>query len=286
MANVVVNEKKNEVAKKMTVSQALASNAIKQLGTDLHLTDAQKMKASSSALSLSQNDKLKNCDGLSLVRFCFETARYNFGRDDCVYPVPYGDKIQAQVSYKGFRELALRAGYKEVDCSEVYDCDRVYRDRETGQIRVEFEEDVTKMEKAKLIGFYAYAVDSDGTMTTLYWSILKCQEHGKKYSKSYGGLWTTEFNKMAKKTVIKQLCSVLRSTDLLESARKMDQIVYGKDGEENDYLDNPLNVKKTNKVNNKLVRENVIEVKEETGEVVAETPVEEMTDPLTDLFGE
>ena len=46
---------------------------------------------------------------------------------------------------------------------------------------------------------------------------------------------------MAKKTVLKQLLGQLPTTPDIQAAIKQDQIVYGGDGEENTYKDNPYN---------------------------------------------
>ena len=252
----------NRITEKPKMSAVLGSNAIKELCNSLSLTDEQINRAKSSALELSTNPNLASCDPFSLVKFCFETARYNFSRNDCIYPVPYKDKVQAQMGYKGFRELCLRSGaYDDINCSEVYKCDKVFRDTETGKVKVVFNENIESLE-GEPIGFYAYAIDKEGkVVNSLYWSKEKCIEHGKYYSKSYDKIWGgREFSKMAKKTVLKQLCSDLKTTPELETAIKMDQIVFGKNGEENDYLDIP-NIRSTN--NKAQVQNSIIENEEE-----------------------
>lgn len=235
--------------KQPKMSAVLASDAIKELCNSLSLSDEQVNRAKSSALELYSSKALKDCDPFSLVKFCFETARYNFSRNDCIYPVPYKDnktgvtKVQAQMGYKGFRELCLRSNsYNEINCSEVYDCDKVYRDADTGKIKVDFNNNVEALDSAKLVGFFAYATDTNGKLVNyLYWSKEKCLEHGKKYSKSFSrddSLWKgIEFEKMAKKTVLKQLCNELKTTPDLERAIKLDQLVLGSKGEADEYLD-------------------------------------------------
>lgn len=269
MANELANKPKNNVEKKNDNTQAkpkmsevLATNSIKELTTSLSLTSEQINRAKSAAFELSTKPELSNCDPYSLVKFCFETARYNFSRTDCIYPVPYGGKVQAQMGYKGFRELCLRSNtYRDINCSEVYDCDKVYRDRETGQIKVIFEEDVARISAANVIGYYAFAIDNDGALTnSLYWSKEKCIEHAKRFSKSYNSstsIWKEHFEKMAKKTVIKQLCGELKTTPDLEKAIKMDQLVFGKYGEKDEYLDRPSvnSFESKTEVKNTLVEE-------------------------------
>lgn len=237
----------NEITtkKQPTMSVILASNSIAELGKSLCLSEKQLMKARSSALALSSDPKLSKCDPYSLVKYCFEIARYNFSRDDCAYPVPYGNKVQAQIGYKGFRELAMESQkYDEISCSEVYSCDKVIRDRETGQLKVEFNEDYLATATSTLIGFFAYARTKEGRISnSLFWTKEQCEKHGKRYSKTYNSVWGDKefgFVKMAKKTVIKQLCQELDQTPQLQEAIKQDQIVFGGNGENDKYLDNPL----------------------------------------------
>lgn len=229
----------------LTMTQVLANKNIVSLAETLHLTEEQKAKAASSALELSSNAALYKCDKFSLAKFCFETARYNFSRPDCIYPVPYDKYVQAQLGYRGYKELAMRSGlYKEIDSVEVLECDKLHRDRATGRISVEFEEDVNKTLDAKVVGFYAYAITKDGEFAgSVYWTNEKCIAHGKQYSKSYNSIWgnTSTFSKMALKTVLKQLLSKLPTTPEIQAAIKQDQIVYGGEGEEDKYRDNPYN---------------------------------------------
>ena len=252
--------------KKMTVSQAMASNGVKALQQNLQLTPEQIMKANSAALTLASNPALRNCDGLSIVKYCLEIARYDFSRDDCVYPVAYGNTLQAEIGYKGFRELALKSGeYYDINATKVYDCDKIKRDRFTGKIRVEFEEDYTKTTNAKAIGYYAYALDKDTkeVCNSVFWTKEQCANHGKTYSKTYNSLWGRNdysFDKMGLKTVIKQLTNELKTTPALEKAKKLDGYVYGEG-----YADNPLSKQKVVSEVDEIV-DNAIN--EDTGEVI------------------
>lgn len=227
----------------LTMTQVLNNKNIVCLGDSLHLTEAQKAQAASTALQLSSDAKLCTCDKFSLAKFCFETARYNFSRPDCIYPVPYGKYIQAQLGYRGYKELAMRSKlYKEIDAVEVLECDTLKRNRLTGQISVEFEEDVNKTIDSKVVGYYAYAINTDGELCgSLYWTIAQCEAHGRKYSKTYDSVWGKNLPVMAKKTVLKQLLGKLPTTPDIQAAIKQDQIVYGGDGEEDTYKDNPYN---------------------------------------------
>lgn len=238
----------NELAnKKPTMSAILASNGIKELANSLSLTPKQINKAKGAALALSSNPNLSKCDPFSLVKYCYEIARYDFLRDDCVYPVPYYDshtgstKVQAQIGFRGFRELAYRSGfYSEINASVVYSDDKVRRDRETGEIVVEFSESPEAMEGA-VVGYFAFAKDKQGKLiSSVYMSKAKMDKHRDTYSKSKSGPWTTSYEKMALKTVIKQLCGQISTSPLLNDAIKLDQSVIGGKDETDKYLDNPI----------------------------------------------
>lgn len=239
----------NELAnKKPTMSAILASNGIKELANSLSLTPKQINKAKSAALALSSSPALSKCDPFSLVKYCFETARYDFGRDDCIYPVPYYDsktgttKVQAQMGVRGLKEIAYRSGlYQEINASTVYEADKVTRDRETGEIAISFSDDPSAMDGA-MTGFFAFAKDKEGkVISTVYMSKKKMDEHRDRYSKSKStGPWATSYEKMALKTVIKQLCGQISTSPLMEEAIKLDQSVLGGKGEADKYLDNPI----------------------------------------------
>lgn len=233
----------NNEEKRYSMTTVLGSKTITTLMESLHLTEKQKLQATTTALELSTSSTLYKCDQISLAKYCLHSVRYGFTRPDCIYPVPYNNYVQAQLGYRGYKELAMRSGlYKQIDATEVLECDKLKRNRITGSITVEFEEDVNKTLDSKVIGYYAYAVDKNGELIgSLYWSKEKCEQHGKQYSQSYNSVWGKSFSKMALKTVMKQLLGQLPSTPEIQDAIKQDQIVYGGENEEDTYKDNPYN---------------------------------------------
>lgn len=254
----------NEIEKKQpTVSSLISNNtAIKQLSADLQLTPQQLQKANSRAITLSTDPKLSKCDPYSLIKFCYETARYNFTRDEAIYPVPYGNKVQAQLGYKGLAELAYRSGkYNRIDAEIVYECDKVFRDKYTGVISVEFNPDYDAKLKSKPIGYFAFALNKHNELVnSAFMSSAEMEQHAGTYSQAYraktsNSFWNNknDYDKMAKKTVMKVMCRNLDMSDSSELALALqrDQIVYGRSGEADTYADNPRQPSE-NKVQNKL----------------------------------
>lgn len=232
------------VQKKQSIMGLIASNGVKALAQDLHLSNRQIEKANSSVLDLSQRDNLKSCNPASLVRYVYTIARYDFSRDDCCYPVPYGSTVQAQISYQGYRELAMRTGrYSKIDVVEVYDYDDIETSK-YGEPIVNFNKNYLARKQAKVIGYYAYCLDkSEKLIKSVFWTKEECEKHGRKYSKAYDSIWGKEetFAKMAKKTVLKQLLKDVDTSELLNDT-KIDQMVMSSDfKKENTYADNPIN---------------------------------------------
>lgn len=160
------------------------------------------------------------------------------------YIVPYRSKNgmqgQFQMGYKGFNQLAMRTGqYKTINVSAVYEGQIKSIDPFTGDIeRGEKESD-------KIIGYVAYFKMINGFEKYLYMTAEELEAHGKKYSQAYRSgkdcLWKSNFDSMAKKTVLKLLISKygIMSIEMLgmDKALQADQAVIGKNNTY-DYVDN------------------------------------------------
>lgn len=162
------------------------------------------------------------------------------------YIIPYKNRghmeAQFQMGWKGFVQLAMRTGqYKTINAGPVYDGQIEDIDFITGEI-------VRGRKKSDtVIGYVAYFQLVNGFSKTLYMSKEDCMKHAQEFSKSYkygGGVWKTNFDAMATKTVLKQLISKygIMSIDMqgeaLATAIESDQAIIGEDGRPR-YADNP-----------------------------------------------
>lgn len=162
--------------------------------------------------------------------------------------VPYkkgeiGYRCQFQVGYKGLIQLALASGaYSRVNVSDVKEGELTNHDRLTGEFDFDWEMDEIAREKLKTIGYVAFFRLNNGFEKMLYMTNEQLYTHAKKFSKSFSGkypkksLWYTDFESMAKKTVLKLLLSKFGPVSpKLSMAIRDDQKVDGK------YVDNPSN---------------------------------------------
>ena len=143
------------------------------------------------------------------------------------YIVPYGGKAQFQIGYKGLVQLAMRSGqYKTINVSEVYEGEIKNVNRFTGEY--EFGDKTSD----KVIGYMAYFKLINGFEKYFYMTKEEAERHGKKYSQTFKrgtGLWSTEFDTMSKKTVLKMLLSKFGILSIeMQRAVEFDQsIVHG-----------------------------------------------------------
>ena len=122
------------------------------------------------------------------------------------YFVPYKGQCQFQIGYKGLIELAERSGvFKNIIDEAVYEGQLVRKNKFTGEYV--FDEDAKKSDK--IIGYMARFDLTNGFSKTIYWSKEEVEAHAKKfsqaYSKGYSTPWKTDYDAMARKTVLKSL---------------------------------------------------------------------------------
>lgn len=175
------------------------------------------------------------------------------------YIVPYNQRYQDgngnwqskqvaqfQLGYKGYIQLAQRSGqFKTLSSTPIYEGQIVEQNPLTG-----YTFDFTKKASTKVIGYAAYFELINGFSKMLFMSIEDVQSHGAKYSKSFknaNGLWNTDFDAMANKTVLKLLLSKFAplSVDMQRAIITDQSTVKNADTLEVEYVDNePVEVDK------------------------------------------
>lgn len=164
----------------------------------------------SSVLDLYSSDGyLAKCNAADVMTECMKAAALKLPISKSLgfaYVVPYGNKPQFQVGYKGMIQLAQRTGqYKYINADMVYEGETVKNDRITGMVQIDGEP-----KSDKVIGYFAYFQLLNGFEKCVYWTREKVLSHAQRYSKSYsqnGSAWQTNFDAMALKTVLRNILS-------------------------------------------------------------------------------
>ena len=225
---------------------------------------------------VSASPQLKACDANSIMAASFVAASFDLPIDSNLgfaALVPYKkrfknpqtkeweskDLAQFQMMYKGFVQLAIRTGqYEKMNCSEVYEDEILSYNPITGEC--EFVTDFSQThqrengETDKIVGYYGWFRLGTGFTKELYMSKNEVLNHAKKYSQSYrndlnynnqNSNWSTNFDAMAKKTVIKLLLSKWGILSIeMQRAITDDQKTFDEDGNE-EFGDNQPDVIET-----------------------------------------
>jgi recombination protein RecT len=199
----------------------------------------------SSIVQLGQSWQLQDCQPHTVVGAAMIAASLGLPIHPSLgfaWIIPYKDIATFQIGYKGFVQLANRSGqYKRLNVTEVYDGELLKYDRVKGDCIL----DETKRKKdAKVIGYVAYFELINGHEHALYWPLKQVEEHAARFSQAYRSKkkdspWFTDFDAMAKKTVLKSLLTHWGplSTEM-QAATVRDQS-YETDSGEIIYPDNP-----------------------------------------------
>lgn len=242
----------NQLQSKPKFSLAIQSDGYKKLINNT-LGDPKRASKFIAAISsaVATNASLQQCDAGSILSGALLGEALNLSPSPQLgqyYLVPFKDKAQFQLGYKGYIQLAIRSGqYKDIDVIEVREGEYKGRNKITGKHQFEFIEDEVERVNKEIIGYMAYFEYLNGFYKNLYWSKEKMQKHALEYSQAYASdvkkntnysFWSKDFNGMAFKTMLRQLISKwgIMSIDMQEALTK-DMSVVKEDGTY-DYIDN------------------------------------------------
>lgn len=217
--------------------------------------------------ALVANDaNLQGCSPMSIIYAGIKATALDFALDNNLgfaYVIPYNNKkkmkgddgvtreivvkeAQLQWGYRAFIQLAIRSGqFRAINVTDIREGEIKSRDLLTGQMV--FDEAPNRLE-LPVIGYAAYFALTNGFSKTLYMSVEELDRHALTYSKTYGSKyegtrnsskWTTDFDAMARKTVLKLLLSKFAPLSVqMQEAVRTDQAVFDDNGRQ-EYSDAP-----------------------------------------------
>lgn len=252
----------NKLAKKNngTVGQATLKSMINDERTKNKFKEMLGNKAAGFLTSLMNttngNAQLQQADPNSILKAGAIAATLDLPIDPNLgfaYIVPYNNKgkneAQFQMGYKGFVQLAIRTGqYKRINVTELYEGQFESYDPITDELKYNLNNRLSD----EITHYVAYFQTINGFEKYNVMSREEIENHAKKFSKTYsykGSSWQTNFNTMAKKTVLKLLLSKFGILSIeMQTAQKADQAVireFDKNNIEVEYVDNENNINDT-----------------------------------------
>lgn len=187
--------------------------------------------------ALSATPELNNCTKESFLGAMMTSAQLGLEPNSPLghcYLIPYNNRkkgvteCQFQLGYKGLIDLAYRSGVKSIQVHEVYEEDTF--ECEYG-LQPTLKHKPALTDRGKVIAYYAVFETAEGGTGFEIMSRDDILKHAKQYSKSFGsGPWQTDFDAMAKKTVLKRVLKYaplrtdfVRAVESDESVREIDQ---------------------------------------------------------------
>ena len=253
-----MEEKSNtQVQKKELSPLQLFNRCITNSSTQEYLQQVLGEKKSSfvnNITALVANDsKLQECKPMSLIYAGIKATALDLPLDQNLgfaYVIPYklktGTEAQFQMGYKGFIQLAIRSGqFRAINVTDVRDGELIDEDMITGEIKFKR---AKNRESLPVVGYVAFFALLNGFSKMSYMTLDEVKAHAKRYSQTYSSSkdwvkasskWTTDFDAMAKKTVLKLLLNRYAPLSVeMRSAVTADQAVINADGMPVDYVDN------------------------------------------------
>lgn len=202
----VIQEKKSQLTvfdrtKSIMRSETSIERFADALGSEL----AAKSYIASVLMVVSQSDYLMNCSPESIMISAMRSAVLKLSVDPGIgqaYLVPFKGKCTLIIGYRGYKEMALRTGrYRHLNVATIWKGQEVEEDQLTGVHTIH-----GKMTTVDPIGYMLFFQLLEGFSKTFYMSIDQITKHAERYSQSWGrkdSAWTTNFEDMCKKTVMR-----------------------------------------------------------------------------------
>ncbi len=220
-------------------------NIMQQLSETLGRNSAPLVTSALTAVA--NNYQLKDATPVSVYTSLMKAAALNLTVDPNLgfaYLVPYKrnfkengqwvnvTEAQLQIGYKGLVQLALRSGQiKSVNTGTIYDSEFKGYNKITGEFTID-ETIIPDEDKDEVAGYFAYVQLINGGEVKQFSRKKQIEHFAKKYSKAYSydldnnkksSPWSTEFNAMAEKTVLKQVLKFVPMSLEMQEAVSVDE---------------------------------------------------------------
>ncbi len=223
----------SQVQQGLTPEQSL-NKLLKRMGPQIQRALPKHMDADRIArialTAVRATPKLLECDQMSFLAALMQSAQLgvepNTGLGQA-YLIPYGKQVQFQLGYKGLIDLAVRSGqYKAIYAHEVYKEDEF-------SFAYGLHKDLVHVPstnpEGEPIGYYAVYHLKNGGYDFVYWTRERIDKHAQKFSqavqKGSTSPWKTNYDAMAKKTVLKEVLKYSPKSIELQKVVEADETI-------------------------------------------------------------
>ena len=245
-----VSNSLTKASQKMGMTAYLTQDSVKQQINNVIGGKNGTRFITSIVSAVQTNPALQECTNQSILSAALLGETLNLSPSPQLsyfYMVPFNDTkrgckvAQFQIGYKGLIQLAIRSGqYKKINVLSIKKGELEYFDPLNEEIKVKLMvDDWNAREQAETIGYYAMFELTNGFQKAMYWSKEQMENHALTYSQGYKAkkgytFWEKAFDRMAEKTMLKQLLSRwgIMSTELMQ-AIDADEAVINEDGTKN-----------------------------------------------------
>lgn len=178
------------------------------------------------AITLHKDKKLKECDPMSFLGAVLQSVQLGLEPNTSLgeaYIIPYKKQATFQIGYRGIIKMAYNTGlYSSIYAHEVYKNDEF-------KYQLGLNKDIqhipADMPEGDPVYYYAVYKLLNGGYDFMVWSRDRVMVHAANYSAGYNSdrktPWSSDFDSMAKKTVLLQVLKYApKSVDLSDALEK------------------------------------------------------------------
>ena len=177
--------------------------------TPKHLTPDRLMRVA--IATMSRTPKLLECSPASLLNSVMQAAQLGLEPGSALgecYLVPYKTTCQLIVGYRGLISLARRSGQiASIEAHVVHAKDK-FNCRYGIDAKLDHEPDWSD-DPGPMVAVYAVAKLVDGSVQTEVMTKAQVDAIRKRSMSANNGPWVTDYNEMARKTVVRRICKYL-----------------------------------------------------------------------------
>lgn len=199
----------------------------------------------SALTAVTNNYQLRDATPVSVYTSLMKAAALNLTVDPnlgLAYLVPYRNnkqkvtEAQLQIGYKGLVQLSLRSGQiRSVNTGVIYKSEFLGFNKITGEFKID-DSIIPDEENDEVAGYFACITLINGGEMKQFMPLSKVIAHASKHSKSYqndqklgpnekwkASPWTTDFDAMAEKTVLKSVLKYVPMSLEMQEAVSADE---------------------------------------------------------------